>query len=122
MKRGERRFSAKCVSIFLYRTAMKFKTPTKITEPEFAKICGGIDEDREIIRQHNPIGETMEETLLWMLMSCLHSYLSLTELETPCFSGKPNAETYRDAILFILKDRKTDDFEAEKYLEQLSEK
>ncbi len=101
---------------------MKSKIPTKITEQEFAKICTGIYEDREIIRKHNPIGDTAEETLLWMLMSCLHSYLSLTDLETPCFSGKPNAKTYRDAILFILKDRKTDDFDAEKHLEKLSEK
>ena len=92
---------------------------TKITEKEFAKICTGIYEDREIIRKHNPIGETMEETLLWMLMSCLHSYLSLTEIETPCFNGTPTVETYRDAILFILKDRKTDDFDEQKYLEKL---
>ncbi|MGI8543658.1 MAG: hypothetical protein ACR2MD_09310 [Aridibacter sp.] len=95
---------------------------SKISEQEFAKICRGIYEDRKIIRRHNPIGETMEETLLWMLMSCLHSYLSLTEIETPCFNGIPNAETYKQAILFILKDRKIEDFDAEKYLEELSKK
>ncbi len=92
---------------------------TKISEQEFAKICKGIYEDRHIIRKYNPIGETIEETLLWMLMSCLHSYLSLTEIETPCFSGIPNAETYRQAILFILKDRKKGNFDAGVYLEQL---
>jgi hypothetical protein len=95
---------------------------SKISEQEFAKICRGIYEDRKIIHRHNPIGETMEETLLWMLMSCLHSYLSLTEIETPCFNGVPNAETYKQAILFILKDRKIEDFDAEKYLEELSKK
>ncbi|MDQ3633075.1 MAG: hypothetical protein M3405_00990 [Acidobacteriota bacterium] len=95
---------------------------SKISEKEFVKICRGIYEDRKIIRRHNPIGETMEETLLWMLMSCLHSYLSLTEIETPCFNGIPNAETYKQAILFILKDRKIEDFDAEKYLEELSKK
>lgn len=95
---------------------------TKISEKEFAKICRGIYEDREIIRKHNPIGDTMEETLLWMLMSCLHSYLSLTEIETPCFNGTPNVETYRDAVLFILKDRKAKDFDANKYLSELTEK
>lgn len=93
---------------------------TKISEEEFAKICKGIYEDRKIIRKHNPIGDTQEETLLWMLMSCLHSYLSLTEPETPCFNGMPNAETYKQAILFILKDRKTEDFDAEEYLGKLS--
>ncbi len=93
---------------------------TKISENEFAKICCGIYEDREIIYKHNPIG-TQEETLLWMLMSCLHSYLSLTELETPCFNGKPDADTYRDAVLFILKDKKKEVFDAEIYLNKLTE-
>ncbi len=93
---------------------------TKISENEFAKICRGIYEDREIIYKHNPIG-TQEETLLWMLMSCLHSYLSLTELETPCFNGKPDADTYRDAVLFILKDKKKEVFDAEIYLNKLTE-
>ncbi len=93
---------------------------TKISEKEFAKICRGIYEDRKIIYKHNPIG-TKEETLLWMLMSCLISYLSLTEIETPCFNGKPNAETYREAILFMLNGRKTEDFDTEKYLSNLAE-
>ena len=56
-----------------------------------------------------------------MLLSCLISYLSLTEIETPCFTGKPNEETYRTAILFILKDRMTENFDAEKYLDELIE-
>lgn len=90
----------------------------RISEAEFRRICDGIYEDRESIITHNPLG-TRQEILLWMLMSCLVSYLSLTEIETPCFTGKPDAETYRQAILFILRDRKTDDFDAEKYLEDL---
>jgi hypothetical protein len=91
---------------------------SQISEKEFARICDGIYEDRESIYKHNPIG-TREETLLWMLLSCLISYMSLSELETPCFTGIPTAETYRQAILFILKDRKTGEFDAEKYLDLL---
>ncbi len=91
---------------------------TKITEQEFSRICGGIFEDRDKIIKHNPIG-THEETLLWMLLSILISYLSLSEIETPCFTGMPTAETYRQAILFILKDRKTEEFDAEGYLDDL---
>lgn len=91
---------------------------TKISEQEFKRICEGIYEDREIIKKHNPIG-TPDEILLWMLLSCLVSYLNLTEIETPCFTGKPTAETYRNAIVFILKDRKTEDFESEVYLNNL---
>jgi hypothetical protein len=93
---------------------------TKISETEFVRLCAGIYEDRESICRHNPIG-ARDETLLWMLLSVLVSYLSLSEIETPCFNGKPTAETYRQAILFILRDRKTSDFEVEEYLAQLSD-
>jgi hypothetical protein len=54
-----------------------------------------------------------------MLLSCLVSYLSLTEIETPCLTGMPTAETYKDAILFVLKDKKTEAFDAEIYLDKL---
>lgn len=91
---------------------------SEITEKEFARICQGIYEDREIICKHNPMG-THEEILLWMLLSCLISYLSLSDIETPCFTGKPTAETYRNAILFILKNRVSEKFDAEEYLDEL---
>lgn len=91
---------------------------TKISEAEFARICDGIIEDRESIIKHNPIG-SREEILLWMLLSCLISYLNLTEIETPCFTGKPDAETYRDAILFVLKDRNSDAFDPVEYLDKI---
>lgn len=93
---------------------------TKITEAEFARIVDGIIEDRESIIKHNPIGSD-EEVLLWMLLSSLVSYLSLSEIETPCFNGKPDANTYRDAILFVLKDRRLDDFDVAKHLTSLDE-
>ena len=92
---------------------------TKISEAEFALICDGIYDDRESIVKHNPLG-TREEILLWMLLSCLISYLNLTEMETPCFNGKPDAETYRDAILFVLKERRIGDFDTSAYLDNLT--
>ena len=92
---------------------------TKISEAEFARIVDGIREDRESIIKHNPIGPP-GEILLWMLLNSLVIYLNLTELETPCFNGKPDEKTYRDAILFVLKDRKDNEFEAEKYLDALA--
>jgi hypothetical protein len=92
---------------------------TKISEGEFARICDGIIEDRESIIKHNPLG-TDEEILLWMLLSCLITYLSLSDIETPCFNGKPNAETYRDALIFVLKERRSDDFDANKYLNKFA--
>ena len=91
---------------------------TQISEVEFARICNGISEDRETICKHNPLGDK-DEILLWMLMSCLISYLNLLAVETPCFPGVPTAETYRKAILFVVNDRKSDEFDVEKYLEVL---
>ena len=88
---------------------------TTITEAEFARIVNGIVEDRESIIKHNPLG-TDEEILLWMLLGCLVSYLDLSEVETPCFNGKPDAQTYTNAIRFILKDRIEGDFSIERYL------
>lgn len=90
---------------------------TKITEAELARIIDGIIEDRESIIKHNPIG-TDEEILLWMLLACLTSYLNLDDKEMPCFTGKPDAETYRDAIEFILRDRRVDRFDVSQYLDR----
>jgi len=112
------RFLMNCLILIQY---VLIKWMVKITEKEFGRICEGIKTDREIICKHNPIGTT-EEILLWMLLSCLTSYLSLSEIETPCFNGKPDAETYRNAILYVLKDRKAADFDAEKYINELTEK
>lgn len=91
----------------------------KISEQEFARICEGIYDDRAVICRTNPIG-TSEEILYWMLLSCLISYLSLSDTETPCFTGKPTAETYRNAVLFVLKSRAADNFSAEIYLDKLA--
>lgn len=91
---------------------------TKISEAELARICAGIIEDADSICKHNPLG-SREEILLWMLLSVLVSYLNLSEIETPCFTGKPTAETYRQAILFVLRERKTDDFDADLYLREI---
>lgn len=99
----------------------QFVLMTKISEKEFARICEGIREDREIIIKHNPIGSD-EEILLWMLLSILISYLSLDEKEIPCFPNTTSLETYRQAILFTLAERKTEEFETEKYLAELLSK
>lgn len=89
-----------------------------IDETEFARICAGIRRDAAAICRYNPIG-TRQETLLWMLLGCLNSYLSLSEIETPCFTGKPDAETYKNAVLFVLKNRRREDFGVEDYLDEM---
>lgn len=92
----------------------------KISEKEFARLCAGVRADREAICRHNPLG-TPEETLLWMLAGCLISYLSLSEAETPCFTGAPDAETYKNAICFVLENKKSEKFEIEKYLSRFAD-
>ena len=91
---------------------------TKITEAEFARIVDGIREDRDSIIKHNPLG-TDAEILLWMLLSCMVSYLNLAEIETPCFTGRPDENTYRDAVLFVLADRREPVFDPSPYLDSL---
>ena len=90
-----------------------------IKETEFARIVEGIAEDREMIIKHNPIG-TEIEILLWMLLSCLVTYLSLSDAETPCFTGRPDADTYREAIRFVLRNHASEDFDPEPHLAKLS--
>ena len=90
-----------------------------ISETKFAEICDGIRADREIIIKHNPIG-TDEEVLLWMLLSCLISFVSLEENETPCFTGRPDAETYRKAIRFVLDGRMETAFDVDGYLTEMT--
>lgn len=92
---------------------------TRIRETELAEMCEGIAVDADSIVRHNPIG-SRQEILLWMLLSCLISYLNLNEAETPCFPGKPTANIYREAILFILNPRKTGDFDPTEYIDKLA--
>lgn len=89
-----------------------------ISEKEFARLCEGIEEDRKIIIKHNPLG-TEGEILLWMLLNCLNSYLSLTDTEAPCFSGVPDEATYREAVMFVLRDRRDGDFDPRPYIDNL---
>ena len=81
-------------------------------------MCEGVRSDRAVIVKHNPIG-TEEEILLWMLLSCLVTYLSLGDSETPCFAGRPDAGTYRDAIEFVLRDRREGDFDARPHIDRM---
>ena len=94
---------------------------TCISETRFADICDGIHADRDLIIKHNPIGPD-DEVLLWMLLSCLISYLSLSEQETPCFTGVPDANTYREAILFVLAGRCEEGFVPEPHIDRMLEK
>ena len=89
-----------------------------ISESRFREICQGIAADRSVIVKHNPIG-TEEEILLWMLLSCLVTFLSLEDNETPCFTGRPDAETYRNAIGFVLEGRREEPFDPQPHIDRM---
>ena len=89
-----------------------------ISEARFAGLCEGIQKDRAVIIKYNPIG-TDDEILLWMLLSCLISYLSLSDQESPCFTGVPDAKTYRDAVIFVLAGRREGDFDPEPHIDRM---
>ena len=91
-------------SFVAVRYALNDELMSNISETELRRMIEGIREDRETIIRHNPIGSE-EETLLWMLLGCLLSYLSIGENETPCFPGRPDAIAYREAVLFVLRGR-----------------
>jgi hypothetical protein len=91
---------------------------TKISEAEFARICEQIYLDREQIYGFNP-SVSHEEVLLWMLLTCLINYLSLSETEIPCFPGVPDAKVYQQAISHVLQARMEPLFEPTKYLDKL---
>ena len=91
---------------------------TVISESEFSRLCAGIAEDREKIVKHNPIGSE-HETLLWMLMSVLVSYLSLGEKEIPCFPGDVDENTYRKAVEMIVMNKQDKHFDPKPYIEDM---
>jgi hypothetical protein len=91
-----------------------------ISEKEFAMICEELRSDAESIFKHNP-RSTREESLLWMLLGILISYLNLSESETPCFQGEVNAKTYRDAISFVLARHASEKFDIESYLKMFED-
>ena len=91
-----------------------------ITKAELDRICRGIREDRDVLIRHNPIG-TDDEILLWSLMGCLISYLSVPEDQVPCFPGRPDAATYRRAILYILEGRREGAFDPEPAIDAMLE-
>ncbi len=94
-------------------------TVTKISEAEFSRIVEGLLDDADLIVKHNPIG-TRDETLMWMLLSCLLSYLSIADDQAPCFTGRPDAATYAEAIRFIVRPRQAESFDVDQYLSRLS--
>ncbi|HEX8144786.1 MAG TPA: hypothetical protein VF553_19610 [Pyrinomonadaceae bacterium] len=92
-----------------------------ISEQEFKKLCADIYADRFQIYAYNP-NVSRKEALLWMMLGCLVSLLSIPILEQPSAYGGASEDPYGDAILEVLKARMEPDFDPQAYLDELSRK
>lgn len=84
-------------------------------------MCDDIYDDRRRIYSFNPNAEHME-ALLWMLLGCLVSLLSVPILDQPSVYGTTSAERYSDAICALLRNRTSPPFDPRACLAELSEK
>jgi hypothetical protein len=92
-----------------------------ITEEEFRKLCDDIYADRRQVYAFNP-NVSRREALLWMLLGCLVSLLSIPILEQPSVYGGSSSDPYGDAICEVLKDHTEAAFDPRVHLLELSEK
>jgi len=93
---------------------------TTISEMEFKRLCDDIYADRRQVYAFNP-NVSRREALLWMLLGCLVSLLSIPILEQPSVYGG-GSDPYEDAVCEVLKDRTEPAFDPGSYLLGLSER
>jgi hypothetical protein len=90
-----------------------------ISEAEFSKLCEEVYRDRFEIYRFNP-GAGKSEALLWMLLGCLISLLSVGEEELQSLDDSSSQEPYADAICQLLRGRAGPSFDPRPYLERFS--
>lgn len=90
-----------------------------ISEQEFKKLCDDAYADRLQIYAFNP-NVSGREALLWMILGCLVTLLSVPILEQPSVYGGASDDPYGDAILEVLKERVEPDFDPQTHLSELS--
>jgi hypothetical protein len=91
-----------------------------ISAEEFEKLCRDIFADRCQIYSFNP-NASRREALLWMLLGCLVSLLSVPILDQPSVYGGSRTDPYADAICELLQSRMDPAFDPRIYLAELSE-
>jgi hypothetical protein len=91
-----------------------------ISEPEFRKLCDDIYADRLLIYTYHPNASSPREALLWMLLGCLVSLLSVPILEQPSVYGGTSTDPYGDAVLELLLNRTEPSFDPRVHLLELS--
>jgi hypothetical protein len=92
-----------------------------ISAGEFEKLCRDIYADRQQVYSFNP-NASRREALLWMLLGCLVSLLSVPILDQPSVYGNSRPDPYADAIVELLQPRMNPAFDPRIYLDQLTAK
>ena len=92
-----------------------------ISEKDFKKLCDDIYADRFEIYAFNP-NVSRREALLWMLLGCLVSLLSIPILEQPSVYNGSSADPYGDAIREVVLAHTQSNFDPDDYLLELSRK
>jgi len=75
-----------------------------ISESELKKVCDELYGDRFEIYAFNP-GASRPDALLWMLLGCLISLLSVGEEELQALFDSSGQVSYRDAVCGLLEGR-----------------
>ncbi|HEX8494322.1 MAG TPA: hypothetical protein VF658_15845 [Pyrinomonadaceae bacterium] len=92
-----------------------------ISEAEFVKLCNDIYADRYQIYKFNP-NASRREALLWMLLGCLISLLSLSDSDQQSVYEPSSLDPYARAICEILQNRMRPPFDPRAHLAELSKK
>ncbi|HYY55899.1 MAG TPA: hypothetical protein VE842_01140 [Pyrinomonadaceae bacterium] len=90
-----------------------------ISEEEFRKLCEDIYADRLLTYSFNP-NASRREALLWMLLGCLLSLLSVPLSEQPSAYGGSSVDPYGEAVCEVLKDRMEPPFDPQPILRELA--
>ena len=92
-----------------------------ISEKDFKKLCDDIYADRLQVYAFNP-NVSRREALLWMILGCLVSLLSIPILEQPSVYNGSSDDPYKDAICEVLQAHMEPNFDPGDYLLELSRK
>lgn len=101
-------------------TAERSAAHATITEAEFVRLCEDLYTDRRQIYEFNP-NAGRREAMLWMLLGCLISLLSIPDTQQPSVNSS-STDPYGDAVREILRHRTHPSFDPQSQLADWSKK
>ncbi|MGB9181131.1 MAG: hypothetical protein WCB68_18000 [Pyrinomonadaceae bacterium] len=92
-----------------------------ISEQAFRKLCEDVYTDRHLVYSYHP-NVSRREALMWMLLGCLVSLLSVPAHEQPDVYVEASEDPYGDEICEIVQGRAQTPFNPRPYLEELTKR